>query len=73
MERETGLEPATNCLGSNHSTTELLPLEEVQRLYPHTRPDSIRPFLNVVLIAVIPLGSCEIPRHIGPLKTALRH
>ena len=28
MERETGLEPATFCLGSRYSTTELLPLEE---------------------------------------------
>ena len=45
-ERETGLEPATNCLGSNHSTTELLPLEEVQKLYPQTRPDSIRPSIR---------------------------
>jgi hypothetical protein len=28
MERETGLEPATSSLGSWHSTTELLPLNE---------------------------------------------
>lgn len=27
MERETGIEPATNGLGSRDSTTELLPLE----------------------------------------------
>ena len=26
MERETGFEPATFCLGSRYSTTELLPL-----------------------------------------------
>ncbi len=30
MERETGLEPATSSLGSWHSTTELLPLANVQ-------------------------------------------
>ncbi len=29
MERETGLEPATFCLGSKHSTTELLPLTRI--------------------------------------------
>ena len=28
MERETGIEPATNGLGSRDSTTELLPLSE---------------------------------------------
>ena len=28
MERETGIEPATNSLGSCDSTTELLPLSE---------------------------------------------
>ncbi len=28
MERETGFEPATFCLGSRYSTTELLPLGE---------------------------------------------
>jgi hypothetical protein len=27
LERETGFEPATFCLGSKHSTTELLPPE----------------------------------------------
>ena len=27
MERETGIEPATNGLGSRYSTIELLPLE----------------------------------------------
>ena len=29
MERETGIEPATNGLGSRDSTTELLPLREI--------------------------------------------
>ncbi len=29
MERETGFEPATFCLGSRYSTTELLPLGDV--------------------------------------------
>ena len=29
MERETGIEPATNGLGSRDSTTELLPLSVV--------------------------------------------
>ena len=29
MERETGIEPATNGLGSRDSTTELLPLSTV--------------------------------------------
>jgi hypothetical protein len=29
MERETGIEPATNGLGSRDSTTELLPLRAV--------------------------------------------
>ena len=28
MERETGIEPATNGLGSRDSTTELLPLSD---------------------------------------------
>ena len=27
LERETGFEPATACLGSKNSTTELLPLD----------------------------------------------
>ena len=29
LERETGLEPATFCLGSRYSTTELLPLSSM--------------------------------------------
>ena len=33
VERETGLEPATFCLGSRHSTTELLPLDDVPKFY----------------------------------------
>ena len=36
LERETGIEPATNGLGSRDSTTELLPLAE------GCRPDSSR-------------------------------
>ncbi len=32
MERETGFEPATFCLGSRYSTTELLPLGVVLQL-----------------------------------------
>ncbi len=32
MERETGFEPATFCLGSRYSTTELLPLDVVLQL-----------------------------------------
>ena len=30
MERETGLEPATICLGSRDSTTELFPLSRTK-------------------------------------------
>ena len=37
MERETGIEPATNGLGSRYSTIELLPLR--RKLYP-ARPVS---------------------------------
>ncbi len=33
MERETGFEPATSCLGSRHSTTELLSLALQDVLY----------------------------------------
>jgi hypothetical protein len=32
VERETGIEPATNGLGSRDSTTELLPLAVVSRV-----------------------------------------
>ncbi len=32
MERETGIEPATNGLGSRDSTTELLPLKDPRSL-----------------------------------------
>ena len=73
MERETGLEPATNCLGSNHSTTELLPLDEVIMLYPQIRTNSMLSYINVVLIAVNSLEPSGIPEHIGLLKVALRH
>ena len=34
MERETGIEPATNGLGSRDSTTELLPLSGEQSVTP---------------------------------------
>jgi hypothetical protein len=37
LERETGIEPATNGLGSRYSTIELLPLR--RKLYP-ARPVS---------------------------------
>ena len=34
MERETGIEPATNGLGSRDSTTELLPLSSDSKYKP---------------------------------------
>ena len=40
MERETGIEPATNSLGSCDSTTELL-------------PRSVEPFYNIVCPAAL--------------------
>ena len=40
LERETGIEPATLCLGSRCSTTELLPL--TPRLVPHPITSSAR-------------------------------
>ncbi len=43
MERETGIEPATNGLGSRYSTIELLPL--------------IRPFGR--LVAIVAFGELE--------------
>ena len=41
LERETGIEPATNGLGSRDSTTELLPLKK--RLRDPTLPLGISP------------------------------
>ncbi len=35
MERETGIEPATNGLGSRDSTTELLPLSRAEFTTEH--------------------------------------
>ena len=40
MERETGFEPATFCLGSRCSTPELLP--------PSTDFNRLRPFLSIL-------------------------
>jgi hypothetical protein len=34
LERETGIEPATNGLGSRYSTIELLPLTATRLFYP---------------------------------------
>ena len=34
LERETGIEPATNGLGSRYSTIELLPLAATRLFYP---------------------------------------
>ena len=39
LERETGIEPATNGLGSRDSTTELLPLNLIRQFYPTRGPD----------------------------------
>jgi hypothetical protein len=39
VERETGIEPATNGLGSRDSTTELLPLSEDE---PSVTPRNLR-------------------------------
>jgi hypothetical protein len=54
MERETGIEPATNGLGSRDSTTELLPLRGIQSLAPgkkrsnflHEKPHCFRKLLK---------------------------
>jgi hypothetical protein len=58
LERETGIEPATNGLGSRYSTIELLPL--CNRLYPQYRCSS-DPGLSRRCSAI---SSCEIsPRY----------
>ncbi len=46
MERETGIEPATNGLGSRDSTTELLPRAREIPLCGPTRPGSSQPKLG---------------------------
>ena len=45
MERETGIEPATNSLGSCDSTTELLPLKS-GRLVEFTTAAKLRAILR---------------------------
>src|ERR1700728_3065324 len=42
LERETGIEPATNRLGSRYSTVELLPLDS-GRLPSHSFQDNVGP------------------------------
>ena len=59
MERETGLEPGTNCLGSNHSTTELLPLKPRGVLYPHCGTDSIFSLIKIALGSMKSRFSCQ--------------
>ncbi len=46
MERETGIEPATNGLGSRDSTTELLPLSDEASIQPRDRAARYNLFLR---------------------------
>jgi hypothetical protein len=47
LERETGIEPATNGLGSRYSTIELLPLQS--ELYPWNRGYRLQRFSTVAI------------------------
>jgi hypothetical protein len=67
MERETGIEPATNSLGSCDSTTELLPLSsvDVKSVTPlQNHPQFVRTAIPHAWLSsprLPPCASCKIP------------
>ena len=66
MERETGVEPATSTLARSHSTTELLPLKELEALYRAENAGSIVPVasLRTAYMASLPSNtSAPTTRH----------
>ncbi len=51
VERETGIEPATNGLGSRYSTIELLPLG-ISKVYPFFAQHVLRRFYSEETVSV---------------------